>query len=627
LGTNNIVVNRACIALGFGNLAGSEESNSEYCVALGDNNAALGHDTFAAGERNKSIGIASFSLGYENFVLGDASGAFGKSNIVGDSTAIRESSIAIGNLNQIFSSNSFALGNNNTIPDSIHHSISIGGYLQAGDTNTITIGYGLQTGPITNTANNSLMVGFNSDVPTLFVSGGDGTQNSFGSVGIGNITNPTERLDVNGSARLRQMNSDTAQVLITGVIADTVGDYVLNYLSFTDNADDILNGNGEWTNISSLCDWNISGSNLVMGYTGACNEGNVGIGLPNPTSKLQVANTLTGAGTSVLINSTATGDVLHFGLRSNCVGGQDQNVAILGNAQPNANGVDCTNNGRTLLIGVAGVASVGSFQRILPIGVYGESNWNTQNCNSGYAAYLYGSSVQIGPSIINLSDQNLKTDIQEVSSGLQIILSLRPKKYHLNSDLLAFANPEELHYGLIAQDVMEVLPEIVEEVPIPEGHDENGLPQFSEEMYYGIQYTELIPVLISAMQEQQAQINALSEQLAACCAVDAGERSGQAEPENDIRIEQGQARRNNLGQNFPNPFEANTSIRFTLAGDCRASICVYNSNGAKIDCLVNQHYPAGEHQIEWNTSQLAPGIYFYTLECDGFEQVRRAIKL
>ena len=36
---------------------------------------------------------------------------------------------------------------------------------------------------------------------------------------------------------------------------------------------------------------------------------------------------------------------------------------------------------------------------------------------------------------------------------------------------------------------------------------------------------------------------------------------------------------------------------------------------------------AGTHNLEWNTSGLASGIYFYSLEIDGFEQVKRAVKL
>jgi hypothetical protein len=46
-----------------------------------------------------------------------------------------------------------------------------------------------------------------------------------------------------------------------------------------------------------------------------------------------------------------------------------------------------------------------------------------------------------------------------------------------------------------------------------------------------------------------------------------------------------------------------------------------------IDCLVDDTRAAGNHRVDWYTSDLAPGIYFYSLEVDGFEQVRRAVKL
>ena len=75
---------------------------------------------------------------------------------------------------------------------------------------------------------------------------------SEGNFGIGNFfTNgiyesPSQRLDVLGTGRFRAMESDTAQVLITGVEEDSIGDYTLNYLAFPGDTSLFLAGDGRW---------------------------------------------------------------------------------------------------------------------------------------------------------------------------------------------------------------------------------------------------------------------------------------------------------------------------------------------------------------------------------------------
>jgi hypothetical protein len=118
-----------------------------------------------------------------------------------------------------------------------------------------------------------------------------------GNFGIGNFyTNglneqPTQKLDVDGTARLRQMPSDPPNALITGVQVTGAGDYVLNYLEFSQDPNEVLNGEGDWVNISgALCDWNIvnGGADVAMGYPGACVDRATGIGTDTPESKLEV---------------------------------------------------------------------------------------------------------------------------------------------------------------------------------------------------------------------------------------------------------------------------------------------------------------------------------------------------
>lgn len=76
-----------------------------------------------------------------------------------------------------------------------------------------------------------------------------------------------------------------------------------------------------------------------------------------------------------------------------------------------------------------------------------------------------------------------------------------------------------------------------------------------------------------------------------------------------------------LEQNFPNPFNSQTTIKFTLPEGAEKSpttLDIYDINGSKIITLLNEKRDAGYYSINWygkNTSgiQVASGIYFYTL--------------
>ena len=71
----------------------------------------------------------------------------------------------------------------------------------------------------------------------------------------------------------------------------------------------------------------------------------------------------------------------------------------------------------------------------------------------------------------------------------------------------------------------------------------------------------------------------------------------------------------NLEQNFPNPFNGNTTISFTLAEPNITTLKVYNSMGQEVETLFSGEALANErYHIEFNGSNLAGGIYFYHLQ-------------
>ncbi len=65
-----------------------------------------------------------------------------------------------------------------------------------------------------------------------------------------------------------------------------------------------------------------------------------------------------------------------------------------------------------------------------------------------------------------------------------------------------------------------------------------------------------------------------------------------------------------LDNAWPNPFNASTSISFTLQESGHVSAAVYNTAGQKVDTLINSEMTAGENRIFWTPENLSGGIYF-----------------
>lgn len=98
------------------------------------------------------------------------------------------------------------------------------------------------------------------------------------------------------------------------------------------------------------------------------------------------------------------------------------------------------------------------------------------------------------------SDKRFKTDIRDITTGLNTVMKLNPVMYSYNSLAKGLnATLPDFDYGLIAQDVKDIMPDIVHSM-------------FNGE-YLGIDYIKLIPILISAIKEQQSQISELRKML------------------------------------------------------------------------------------------------------------------
>lgn len=80
-----------------------------------------------------------------------------------------------------------------------------------------------------------------------------------------------------------------------------------------------------------------------------------------------------------------------------------------------------------------------------------------------------------------------------------------------------------------------------------------------------------------------------------------------------------------LKQNYPNPFNPTTTISYSLLSAAKIKLNVYNILGQEVKILENEFKHAGNYSINFNTSHLPSGIYFYKLEAGQFSRIKKMI--
>jgi len=80
-----------------------------------------------------------------------------------------------------------------------------------------------------------------------------------------------------------------------------------------------------------------------------------------------------------------------------------------------------------------------------------------------------------------------------------------------------------------------------------------------------------------------------------------------------------------LGQNFPNPFNPSTVIRYTLAVTSYTTLKVYDILGQEVATLVNEEMKPGCHEVTWGPAGLSSGVYFYRLQAGTFTETKKLI--
>ena len=80
-----------------------------------------------------------------------------------------------------------------------------------------------------------------------------------------------------------------------------------------------------------------------------------------------------------------------------------------------------------------------------------------------------------------------------------------------------------------------------------------------------------------------------------------------------------------LDQNYPNPFNPSTTIQFGLPEAGKVSLDVFDMTGRRVATLVDESKTAGWHNVTFDASNLASGMYIYRIQSGDFIQTRKLI--
>jgi len=394
-----------------------------------------------------------------------------------------------------------------------------------------------------------------------------------GNIGIG--ASPTkERLTVSGSSTL----------LGNVGIGAASNSYMLNVAGSTHLSGNV--GIGTTPSATSTQKLTVSGDSYF--------SGNLGLGFANPSQKLRVEG-------STYLNG-------NVGI------GTEPSTSLLLKLSVNGMATFSTDLGGTVLFTHYELISPGSQNHANAIYSF-DNNRLFLGIPDKRINTLYTYTVNYH-TLASASDIRLKENITPLPYVLEKLKEVQSYNYNYTDEYFKDFTKEEkeymqrMEYGFLAQEFEKIFPELVFE------KGEDGM--------LSINYVGMIPILTSAINEQQQVIDAQSKRISELeRLIGIVNPKSKEEDENNhllhLKLSQNVNVDNEdmiLYQNAPNPFNNNTFVRCYIPKTIgNVQLCVYNMQGSQVKCLNIAE--RGEVEIMIEAGALSSGIYTYLLIGDG----------
>ncbi len=445
--------------------------NSSHTSATGTNAVAMGRNTTASGAYSTAMGLSTTASGSTSTAMGQFTTASGTR-----STAMGQSTTASGNY-------STAMGQSTTASD--YASLVIGQYNSSGSSVTTSASS-------FSTSNTAFVIGNGTAAYAPFKS------DAF-KVMFNGDTYISSTLYIGGTA----ITASAAEInLLDGVTA--VGSGILS--SVTENSN-----TGVRLSTSNSANHGDIGSNAVdLSYSASSSStygatGNYSIAMGYQTQASGTYSTAMGVNTTASGNySTAMGDyTTASGYNSTAMGYQTQasgnDSTAMGTNTTASGGVSTAMGFGTATQDYASTA-IGAYNKTketpnpsefsLQNTAFVIGNGTDESRSNAFEVLFDGSTTIAGDLNIN-SDARLKANIISLGATLSKLLQIDGKSYTMKKD-----ENKKQKIGVLAQDIEKVFPELVSE--------SNGIKS--------VNYQGLVPVLINALKEQQAEIERLKTQ-------------------------------------------------------------------------------------------------------------------